>query len=174
MKYFCSISLDTSKAFDTIDHKILLNKLCKYGMRGITPIRFKNYLSESYQYVSINNYSCSRQKIKRCVKQSSILGPIIFLLYINDLPNAGNFLRFLRYADDTNILHKNMDPKSIINTINKEIPKVTEWINSNKLHINTQKTVAMLFHTRQRTLTINESLIKVNDDTIPFPHTQNF
>ena len=84
-----------------------------------------------------------------------------------------NILRFLLYADDTNILYKNLDPKSITDTMNKEIPKVTEWFNSNKLHINTNKTVAMLFHTRQTTLTINESLIKINDDTIPFStHTK--
>ena len=103
----------------------------------------------------------------------SILGQNLFLLYINDLPNASNILRSLLYADDTNILYKNMDPKSIAHTMNKEIPKVTEWLNSNKLCINTNKTVAMLFHTRQRTSTINESLIKINGDTIPFStHTK--
>ena len=150
----CSIFLDTSRAFDTIDHKILLNKLYMYGIRGITHNWFKNYLSERYQYFSINSCSSSLQKIKCGVPQGSILGPILFLLYINDLPNASNILRFLLYADDTNILCIKFDPKSITDTMNKEIPKVTEWFNSNKLRINTNKTVAMLFHTRQRTLTI--------------------
>ena len=169
----CSIFLDSSKAFDTIDHKILLNKLYMYGIRGITHNWFKNYLSERYQCVSINNCSSSLQKIKSGVPQCSILGPILFLLYNNDLPNASNILRFLLYADDTNILYKNFDPKSITDTINKEIPKVTEWFNSNKLRKDTNKTVAMLFHTRQRTLTINECLIKINDDTIAFStHTK--
>ena len=71
-------------------------------------------------------------------------------------------------SDDTNIIYKHLDPKSITDAINKEIPKVTEWFNSNKLHIDTDKTVAMFFHTRQRTLTINESLINIIGDTIPF------
>ena len=155
-------------AFDTIDHKIRLNKLCMYGIRGITHNWFKNYLSERYPYVSINNCSSSLQKIKCGKPQGSILGPIISLRYINDLPNACNILRFLLYADDTNILYKNLDTRSITDTMNKEIPKVTEWFNSNKLRINTNKTVAMLFHTRQRTVAINECLIKINDDTIPF------
>ena len=88
-----------------------------------------------------------------------MLGPILFLLCINDLPNASNILRFLLYADDTNILYRNLDPKSITDTMNKEIPKVTEWFNSDKLCINTNKAAAMLFHTRQRTLAINECLI---------------
>ena len=100
----CSIFLDTSKAFDIIDHKILFNKLCKYGVRGITQNLFRNYLSERHQYVSINNCSSSLRKIKCDVPHGLILGPIFFLLYINDLLNASNIPRFLLYSDDTNIL----------------------------------------------------------------------
>ena len=77
------------------------------------------------------------------------------------------------YADDTNILYKNLDPKSIADAMNKEITKLTEWFNYNKLCMNTNIAVAMLFHTRQGTLTINENVIKINGDTIPFStHTQ--
>ena len=75
---------------------------------------------------------------------------------------------FLLYANDTNILYKNLDLEFIKDSINKEIPRVTEWLNSNKLHLNANKTVSMLFHTRQRTLTINESPININGDAIHF------
>ena len=101
----CSIFQDTSNAFYTIDHKILLNKLYMYGIRGITHNRLKNYLSERYQYVSINNCSSSLQKLNCGVPQGSILGPILFLLCINELPIASNILRCLHEADDTNILY---------------------------------------------------------------------
>ena len=82
------------------------------------------------------------------------------LLYINDLPNTSNILRFLLYADDTNILYTNLDPKSMTDTINKEIPKVTNGL----ILININKTVAMLFLMRQR----NQSRININGDTIRF------
>ena len=96
-----------------------------------------------------------------------------FYYTLIDHPNTCNILRFLLYDDNTNIPYKNLDPKSIADTMNKEIPKVTESFNSNKLHIDTNKTVAMLFHTRQRTLAINESLMKINGNTIPFSsHTK--
>ena len=118
----CSIFLDTSKAFDTIDHKIQLSNLYKYGIRGKAQNWFKDYLSERDQYGSINYRSSSLQKIKCGVPHGSILGPILFLLYINDLPNESNIQRSLLYSDDTNILYKNLDPKSITDDMNKEIP----------------------------------------------------
>ena len=109
---------------------------------------FENYLSEHCQYVSINNCS-SLQRNKCRIPQCSMLGPIFFLLCINDLPNASNMLRFLIYADNTNILYENLDPKSIADAVDMEIPKAAEGFNSSTLHINTTKTVAILFHTSQ-------------------------
>ena len=133
-----------------------------YGIQGITKKNWlENKLSERYQYLSINNCS-ALQKIKCGVPQGSILGPILFIIYINDLYSASNILSFLLYAVNTNIRDKNLDPKSMTDTINKEIHKVTEWFDLKKLYIGTNKTVAMLFHTRQRTLAINESLININ------------
>ena len=91
-----------------------------------------NYLSNRYQFVSINNTSSSFLRIKCGVPQGSILGPILFILCINDLPRVSTRPKFLRYADDTNIPYENTDTKAIIKTINMEMPKVIEWLKSNK------------------------------------------
>ena len=145
-KLTCGIFLDISKAFDTIDHNILLSKLYKYGIRGNTLNWFMNYLSNRYLFVSINNTSSYFLRIECGVPQGSILGPILFILYINDLPRVSTMQKFLLNDDDTNILYENTDTKPIVKTINMEIPKIMEWLKSNKLHINVNKTVAMLFH----------------------------
>ena len=110
-KLTCGIFLDISKAFDTIDHNILLSKLHKYGIKGNTLNLFMNYLSNRYQFVSMNNTSSPFLKIECGVPQGSILGPIFFLLCINDLRRVCSKLRFLLYAHDTNILYDNSDKK---------------------------------------------------------------
>ena len=167
-KLTCGILLDISKAFDTIDHNILLSKHYKYGIRGNTLNWFMNYLSNRYQFVSIYNTSSSFLRIECGVSQGSILGPILFPSYINDLPRVSTKLKFLLYAGDTNILCENTDANAIIKTINIEMPQIMEWLKSNKLHINVNKTVAMLFHTRQKRFNIDETSIVIDGNIIPF------
>ena len=112
----------------------------------------------------------------------SFTGPILFLLYINDLPIVSTLvvstkLKFLLYADDTNILYENSDTKTILKTINMEMPKIIEWsklIKSNKLHINVDKTVAMLFHTRQKRVNIDENSIVIDGNVILFTISTKF
>ena len=123
-KLTCGIFLDISKAFDTIDHNIILSKIYKYGIRGNTLNWLMNYLSNPYQFVSINNPSSSFLRIECAVPQGSILGQILFLLYINDLPRVSTKPRLLLYADDTNIHYENSDTKTIIKTTNMEMPKI--------------------------------------------------
>ena len=132
---------------------------------------FLNYLSNRYQFASMNNTSSSFSRIECGVPHGSILGPIHFLLYINDLPRVSTKLKFLLYADDTNILYENTDTKTIIKTINKEMPKVIERLKSNKLHINIYKTLAMLFHTRQKSINIDENFITIDGNTNYFTAT---
>ena len=126
-KLTCGIFLDISKAFDTIGHNILLSKLYKYWIRGNTLNWYMNYLSNRHQFMSINNTSSSFLRIECGLPQGSILGPILFILYINDLPRISTKLKFLLYADDTNILYENTDANDIIKTINIEMPKIMEW-----------------------------------------------
>ena len=101
----CGIFVDLQKAFDTVDHEILLSKLDYYGIRGISNNWFKSYLSNRKQFVSINGYDSGLAEIKCGVPQGSVLGPLLFLLYINDLNQAIKFCNVHHFADDTNLLY---------------------------------------------------------------------
>ena len=98
--YAIGVFCDLSKAFDTLNHSILLEKLDHYGIRGTALNWFESYLSNRFQYVDLNGHSSSRLLLATGVPQGSILGPLLFLLYINDLPSASN-LKCVTFADDT-------------------------------------------------------------------------
>ena len=100
----CGVSVDLQKAFDTADYQILLAKLNHYGIRGVSNDWFKSYLSNRSQYASINGYESGLAAINCGVPQGSVLGPLLFLLYINDLNQAITFCKVHHFADDTNLL----------------------------------------------------------------------
>ena len=137
--------MDLSKAFDTLNHDILLKKLEVYGIRGVTLSWFSDYLSNRQQYVDFNGMSSNLLSINCGVPQGSILGPLLFLLYINDIINSTPFLSFILFADDTNIVcsHDRLD--TLVRTLNQELPKVSTWFKCNKLSLNIEKTNFMNF-----------------------------
>ena len=151
--------LDLSKAFDTIDHKILIQKLDHYGIRGITQLWFQDYLRNRKQIVKFNQIKSKEMVIKRGVPQGSILGPILFLLYINDIENCSKLISFILFADDTNIFYSNKCLKTLSNIIQTEIDKVAEWLNVNKLSLNTTKTKVILFRSPNKK---PSQIIKIN------------
>ena len=107
-KQHCAgVFIDLIKAFDTVSHKLLAEKLSFYGVRGIVNTWLENYLMHRKQYVVVDNQASSRQLIKCGVPQGSVLGPILFLLFISDLCNVSNLLKFVLFSDDTNIFCSN-------------------------------------------------------------------
>ena len=148
----CGIFIDLQKAFDTVNHGILLKKLEHYGIRDTALAWFESYLSNRKQLVSINGYSSSLCDITCGVPQGSVLGPFLFLIYINDLPNATSVLSFFLFADDTNIYLEADDIDSLTRVINKELCKVKSWLDCNKLALNIDKTNFVLFHSPRKKL----------------------
>ena len=144
--YGCGIFIDLKKAFDTVNHLILFKKLEHYGIRGIPLERFKSYLNNRKQYVSVCGNISETLEITSGVPQGSVLGPLLFLLYINDLPLVSKKLTFFLFADDTNIYYESSDVLEIQKTVNKELKKVRKWLEANRLALNTEKNNFVLFH----------------------------
>ena len=131
--------LDFSKAFDTVNHKILLEKLQKYGIRGVPLQWFTCYLTNRQQYVRIDNTDSGKLRMTCGVPQGSTLGPLLFLLYINDMPNCSKKISFRIFADDTNVLYSGKSVTEIEIVMNEEITKIYNYCATNKLSINFKK-----------------------------------
>lgn len=149
-KLSLGIFLDLSKAFDTISHNILISKLSIYGIRGVVLNWFKSYLNDRSQYVQIDQTYSQRQPITHGVPQGSVLGPLLFLLYINDMPSISKLLSFILFADDTTGLYSSPSLDDIFLTVNNEIENLSSWFSSNKLLINSSKTNFVLFFNQQK------------------------
>jgi len=139
------IFMDLSKAFDTINHEILINKLHNYGIRGTSLSWFKDYLKNRKQYVVYESEKSQELNITCGVPQGSILGPLLFILYINDIVKSSQLLTFIIFADDTNILYSHKDLNTAISTLNNELSRIQLWFKCNKLSLNIKKTNFMYF-----------------------------
>ena len=144
-KFGCGIFIDLQKAFDTVNHKILLDKLEHYGIRG-TPLQwFSSYLSNRKQFIHVNDTNSTLLDVICGVPQGSVLGPLLFLIFINDLPHTSSKLKFYLFADDTNICCESVDLIVLEKTVNKELKQVKRWLDINKLAFNFDKTTLLSF-----------------------------
>ena len=143
--YACGIFLDFRKAFDTVDHHILLKKLKYYGIRGISNKWFASYLSNRKQFVSINGYKSNPPDVKCGMPQGSILGTLLFLIYINHLYVAIKYSEVHHFADDTNLLNFNSCVKSINKHVNYDLKNLSNWLKANKVLLNVGETELVLF-----------------------------
>ena len=166
----CSIGvfLDLSKAFDAIEHQILINKLQHYGVRGTALNLLINYLSNRKQFVFVNGVSSGTLPIEYGVPQGSILGPLLFLIFINDLPCVSKWFEFIIFADDTNLLMSHFDVNYLYEMANNELQKISLWFKANKLHLNINKTNFIHFGHRKpdnANLSIDNTPIKQLSET---------
>ena len=135
-EYAIGIFCDLSKAFDTLDHNILLKKLDHYGIRGNWHAWFKSYLSNRKQYVDLNGALSGNEDISVGVPQGSILGPLLFLIYINDLPASLSQLTPVMFADDTNLIIKGKNLEDLSLSINEDLKSLSDFFKANKLKLN--------------------------------------
>ena len=144
------VFLDLKKAFDTVNHKIILDKLFRYGIRGKSLNWFKSYLTNRKQFVNFQGTESLSEYVTCGVPQGSILGPLLFIIYINDLPNVTNKLVPILFADDTTLLIEGSNIHDIITTLNNELNSLNVWLGANKLSINVSKTHYMVCHRARR------------------------
>ena len=158
-KHGVCLFLDFRKAFDLVDQRILLKKLRFYGVRGIPLKLLESFFESRHQYVKIGKASSSTNPVHVGVAQGSTLGPLMFLIFINDIVNCSNILQFNLFADDTSLYFGSDNPLAVFDTFNRELKFIHDWINANKLCLNTNKSAFMLFSRSKNQIDFPDILI---------------
>jgi hypothetical protein len=170
--YCIGVFIDLRKAFDVCSHSILLLKLEKLGIKDIALEWFRSYLSGRKQKVEINGCFSECRNLDISVLQGTILGPILFLCYINDIFTASELATFL-FADDTQCLAENKNLMDLIDFVNNELQKLANWFRANKMAVNVSKTNYIIFHTKGKSVNYGDRHIIFNNNIIGQPVDPN-
>ena len=160
------VFIDLKKAFDTVDHRILLKKLDHYGIRGKTLELLESYLGNRSQYVCYGGFESPRGRVECGVPQGSVLGPLFFILYVNDIARACPGLQLVLFADDTSGFAKDRDPARLLDKVSEGMGQLSTWFRKNRLTLNIKKTEYIFFGgahehpSLERGLTIGGELVK--------------
>ena len=157
-QFAAGIFFDLSKAFDALDHSILLRKFTKHVNRGTALPWFQSYLYLRCQHVSIDGLNSDHNYVKCGVPLGSILGPILFLIHVNDLPSFSSKFRLILYTDDTTLLCRGSNVDNIIEDITNELHKLISWL-ANKLHLNANKSTFIIFHPNHEQRTQDKHIV---------------
>ena len=173
-EYTIGVFIDLSKTFDTADHDILLKKLEIYGILGTHFQWFRNYLRNRKQYIQFDGWQKTSYKVVKCgAPQGFILGPLLFLLYINDLQFASDLIEPSMFADDTNLFYSNKDINFAFLKVNDELQKINEWFISNKFSLNVKKNKYSFFQKSCKKDDIPLVLPKLNIDNSEIARTES-
>ena len=161
-----ALFIDLSKAFDLINHSILKIKLSNVGIRGQALDWFVNYLSNRTQFVTINGTLSESMDLSLCVPQGSVLGPLLFIIFINDLPTVIKRCKVVMYADDTALFIANLDRKVIEAVLQNELNIINNWFTDNELFVNCTKTKVMIFGSKQRFVRIDNPVLSLSGTSL--------
>ena len=156
-KYVIAVFLDLAKAFDTVNHEILLSKLDKLGFRGIVNSWFRSFLCDRRIVVDVNGELSAERSVNIGVPQGTVSAALLFILYINDLSNVSDNLKFVMFADDTTVYASGASVDELSTLITNELKKVDSWLTANRLSLNLSKTCYMLFNKKR-----NDPEVRVN------------
>ena len=160
--FVAGVFIDLEKAFDTVSHKILIDKLAYYGFRGVTQKLIGSFLTSPKRYVSLNGYDSDELNVVCGVPQGSTLGPLLFLIYINDLRFSLKSSVANHFADDACIIHQSKKLKMLESNLNHDVKLCFEWLNANRLSLNTNKTKLLFFHSKKKSFAFENISIKLN------------